>query len=97
MCTCTSCKYTDSFSGWLHGQMGVPDQYGGFANWPSGDPKGPRIAKAEYAAHVAHLWAGVSRRNNYNDLPQGAQWYGIPAGMTRAQVEATLRRNYGLP
>lgn len=41
MCNCVSCEYTDSFSQKC------------FAEWPKGEPKGPRKAKAEYAAHVA--------------------------------------------
>jgi hypothetical protein len=50
MCTCANCKYTDGFSG------------KGFAEWPRGEPAGPRASAAAYAAHVSHLWKGVPRK-----------------------------------
>lgn len=49
MCTCASCSYTDEFAG------------KGFAEWPKGEPKGPRVSAAEYSAHVSHGWHGVAR------------------------------------
>lgn len=62
MCTCTSCKYTDSFSGWKYedGER-LPDlEAGGFDRWPCDEPKGPRKSAAEYAGHVAHGKAGLA-------------------------------------
>lgn len=50
MCTCASCEYTDSFAG------------KGFAEWPRGEPAGPRASDRAYAAHVAHAWSGAYRR-----------------------------------
>jgi hypothetical protein len=66
MCTCASCEYTDGFSGWRkeRDRQGgfIPDlEHGGFDRWPRGNPAGPRKSKADYAAHVAHLWEGVYR------------------------------------
>jgi hypothetical protein len=49
MCTCASCEYTDKLAD------------AGFAAWPRGKPAGPRKSKADYAAHVAHLWDGVAK------------------------------------
>ena len=49
MCTCASCTYTDSF------------QSKGFGAWPKGQPKGPRKASAEYAAHVRHCMGTTDR------------------------------------
>ena len=54
MCNCTSCKYTDSFSA------------KGFAEWPTGAPKGARKAKAEYSAHVAFGARGTGSRIEFN-------------------------------
>jgi hypothetical protein len=42
MCTCASCKHTDSFA------------KAGFAEWPRGAPAGPRRSAADYSAHVRH-------------------------------------------
>lgn len=42
MCTCASCEYTDSFAG------------KSFAEWPRGEPAGPRRSTADYAAHVRY-------------------------------------------
>ena len=61
MCTCTSCKYTDSFKG-------------GFASWPRGEPKGPAKSRAEYAAHVAHNWKDARKAASLG--PVGAAFYG---------------------
>lgn len=49
MCTCASCSYTDSFSGY-----GLNAAKGGFANWPRGNPAGARRSAADYAAHWRH-------------------------------------------
>lgn len=54
MCTCASCKYTES------GQfMPDKDEHGeyitgtGFPKWPKGNSAGPRSSNAAYAVHVA--------------------------------------------
>jgi hypothetical protein len=64
MCDCTSCSYTDSFA----------DK--GFAEWPRGEPKGKARSDAEYRGHVAHSWAGVSKRVQFT-LGQAPQ-FNIP-------------------
>jgi len=46
MCTCASCKYTDSFKE-------------GFATWPRGEPAGKRSSESAYATHVRHYQAGA--------------------------------------
>jgi hypothetical protein len=56
MCTCASCEYTDSFSG-----FGLNAAKGGFKNWPRGEPAGQRSSESAYRTHVAHSWAGVSK------------------------------------
>ena len=84
MCDCTTCKYTDAF-GKLDGKLG-------FADWPRGEITGPRKASAEYAAHVAHSWLGVGKRAEVNLDPVST--YGVPAGLTRAEVLAVLRRTF---
>ena len=62
MCTCTSCKYTDSFSGWTYeGETRIPDpESPGFAGWPKGEPAGPRASAAAYAGHVSHAKSGIA-------------------------------------
>jgi hypothetical protein len=42
MCDCTSCSFTDSFAKKT------------FADWPRGEPAGPRRSAADYAWHVRH-------------------------------------------
>lgn len=65
MCTCASCSYTDSFSGFAWDDAGekllpvVRDKRGGFDTWPRGEPAGKRSSDAAYAAHVAHAWSGA--------------------------------------
>ena len=80
MCDCASCKYTDSFS------------KKGFAAWPKGEPKGPAKARAEYTAHVAHSYSGGIRRTVINQDP--IAFYGIPKGLTRAEVRKVLNRSF---
>lgn len=97
MCTCASCSYTDSFSGWVAGEQGelLPDpNRGGFDRWPKGEPAGRRASAASYNAHVSHLWKGVSRTSTDYTRGAGAGWYGTPAGMTRAEVERVLRETF---
>jgi hypothetical protein len=36
---------------------------------------------------------GVKMRSEV-DKPEGAAWYGVPKGMTRAEVEAVLRKSF---
>jgi hypothetical protein len=95
MCTCASCKYTDSFHGWkAEGEKLVPDpEKGGFDRWPKGDPAGKRASNAAYAAHVSHLWKGVSRNPATNMDP--VSYYGT-SGTTRAEVLRVLRQTFGL-
>jgi hypothetical protein len=50
MCTCASCSYTDKYAG------------KGFAEWPRGEPAGPRASAGAYAAHVRHSFMGVKMR-----------------------------------
>jgi hypothetical protein len=50
MCTCSSCRHTDSFAG------------KGFADWPRGEPKGAAKSKAEYSAHWSHCGAEFGRK-----------------------------------
>ena len=51
MCTCTSCKVTDSFAA------------KSFADWPRGDPAGKRASESLYASHVAfgRKWGGARK------------------------------------
>jgi hypothetical protein len=81
MCTCASCSYTDKYAG------------KGFAEWRRGEPAGPRASAGAYAAHVRHSFMGVKMRAEV-DRPNGAAWYGVPKGMTRAEVEAVLRKSF---
>lgn len=80
MCTCSSCRYTDSFS----------DK--GFDAWPRGEPAGKRSSEAAYRAHVAHSYYGAKKREAVG--PAGAGFYGTPAGMTKADVERVLRETF---
>lgn len=80
MCTCSSCAYTDSFAG------------KSFAAWPTGEPAGQRSSEAAYRAHVAHSTIGARKRVDMG--PAGAGYYGTPAGMTKAEVEAVLRKSF---
>jgi hypothetical protein len=82
MCTCASCSYTDGYAG------------KGFAEWPRGEPAGPRSSAAAYAAHVRHSFMGARVRSEVGK-PAGAAWYGSPS-VSRAEVEAVLRRTFGL-
>ena len=84
MCDCTTCKYTDAF-GKLDGKLG-------FADWPRGEITGPRKARAEYAAHVSRSHFDVLLSRPINLDPVSA--YGVPAGLTRADVLAVLRRTF---
>jgi len=51
MCTCASCKVTDSFAA------------KSFADWPRGDPAGKRASESLYASHVAfgRKWGGARK------------------------------------
>ena len=80
MCSCASCKVTDSF----HDK--------GFAAWPRGEPAGKRSSEAAYRAHVAHSFSGAKKREGVG--PTGAGFYGTPAGMTKAHVEKALRDHF---
>jgi hypothetical protein len=77
MCTCASCSYTDKYSG------------KGFAEWPRGEPAGPRASAAAYAAHVRYSqqW-GRAPSGNMHHAPACSQAArsGVPArvgGSTR--------------
>ena len=48
-CRCDSCAETSRYA------------KSGFPAWPCDAPKGKRKSAAEYSAHVAQLWEGVSR------------------------------------
>jgi hypothetical protein len=77
MCTCASCSYTDKYAG------------KGFAEWPRGEPAGPRASAAAYAAHVAHLWKGVPRKSTAftpGQAPQYPSWCS-----TKAMAPAVLK------
>ena len=94
MCDCTSCKYTDSFAGFL-GNVSVqgcawPQR--GFADWPRGWPAGKRASERAYTLHVAHSHFGALKRVGIG--PTGAAFYGVPAGNTRAEVERVLRESF---
>ena len=86
MCTCTSCKYTDSFSGWPNVEPG--DNKGGFENWPRGDPAGKRLSDAAYRSHVAHA-ATWGRRMDGN-MSHGAEF-------TASELKGTSAGNAGGP
>lgn len=90
MCTCASCDYTDRFHGWkTEGGRLVPDpDRGGFERWPRGEPAGKRASESAYASHVRHSFFGIRKRA---ELPE---FYNVPAGMTRAEVQAVLRRSF---
>ena len=83
MCDCTSCKVTDSY------------RNAGFKKWPRGEPAGPGASARAYKAHVAHSYFGAHKRVGMG--PTGAGFYGTPAGLTRAEVEAVLREAFKYP
>ena len=75
MCTCASCKFTDSF------------RSKGFEAWPKGEPKGPARSKAEYAAHWQHCGGSQRPRTLGSPFPcTGTKqtdprlWYHFPGG-----------------
>lgn len=76
MCQCSSCEYTDGFSGLpdLFGEMSAKLRTAngrsipGFAAWPRGEPAGKASAKA-YGEHVQPMpkpWSYVSRPPQYS-------------------------------
>jgi len=81
MCTCTSCKFTDSF------------RNKSFADWPRGNPAG-RKAASEYAAHVRYSKTGGvnSAIGPINTDP--IAFYGVPAGSNRKQQLDVLRATF---
>jgi hypothetical protein len=54
MCDCTSCSYTDAYSGRADLFSDGSPTIKGFDNWPRGKSKGFSASKAEYAAHAKH-------------------------------------------
>lgn len=84
MCTCASCEYTDGFA----------DK--SFADWPRGEPAGPRRSAADYSAHVAHLWEGVRRHGVAFEPGQAPIYPSIPGLVHAVQPNATaIRWNAG--
>ncbi len=57
-CSCASCAETDKY------------HYAGFANWPKGQPAGPRASAAAYAAHVAHGKSGGCTGSHFTIKPE---------------------------
>ena len=80
MCTCTSCKATDTFAN------------GSFADWPRGNPAGRKSA-SEYAAHVRYGQSGGVQRAIPAINADPVSFYGLGAS-TRAQVIDALRRTF---
>jgi hypothetical protein len=85
MCTCTSCKFTDSFS------------IKGFDAWPKGEPKGPAKARAEYAAHWRHCGGSQKPHTLGSPFPCTGTpqtdpriWYHFPNGQ-----RGKARRKHG--
>lgn len=60
----------------------------GFAEWPRGEPAGQKASERAYTAHVRHSFFGARKRT---ELPE---FYNVPAGMTRAQVQEVLNRTF---
>ena len=99
MCSCTSCKYTDAYTGFTWEKDGdgfkrVPkyDCKGGFENWPRGEPAGALSSARAYNAHVAHSRFGAKAKVDFG--PTGSGFYGTPAGMTKRQVEQVLSASF---
>lgn len=92
MCTCASCKETDSYANHYKGN-GI---YSGFADWPKGTPAGKRGSEAMYRAHVEHgQKGGIDRAIPASVFKQtGATFYGVPAGSTRAEQDRILRATF---
>lgn len=83
MCTCASCSYTDKFAG------------KGFAEWPRGEPAGPRSSATAYAVHARHCGAKMPKPWSY-DPPDAVNFYGTSPGLSRAEVNRVLRQSFGL-
>ncbi len=64
----------------------------GFAHWPKGESATPREARALYARHAAAAWFDARKSERIGAT--GAGFYGVPAGLTKAQVDATLRATF---
>ena len=81
-CPCASCKVTDEAEG--------------RAKWPSGPIAGKRNAILIYNAHVARsLFAEAERAKNARRIdPNPISFYGVPKGMTRQQVLASLAASF---
>lgn len=80
MCACIQCKTTDAYG------------LRGFATWPKGEQATPAEAKKLYAQHTAFNWKDARKRADLGGA--GASFYGTPAGLTRAEVEATLSATF---
>lgn len=78
-CQCASCRETNRHID------------SGFGQWPRGNPAG-RKSNAEYSSHCTYALSGEIKGMKVG--PDGAGFYGTPAGMTRAQVDAILRATY---
>ena len=65
MCTCASCKYTDSFA----------DK--GFAAWPRGEPAGAASSASAYRAHWSHCNAMRDPVKMGGPFPQRFPYSGI--------------------
>lgn len=97
MCTCASCKYTDSDQ-----FVGIPnlpfrDSHipgSAFASWPRGEPAGQRSSDAAYRAHWAHCNA-MRPYKEPEKLPSAAGFYACKAS-TRGEIERVLRQQFGL-
>lgn len=81
-CRCKSCVAT-------HGYL---DAASGFAAWPRGDAATPAEARKLYAVHTAFAWKDARKRAMVSTEP--ASFYGIPAGLTRSQVESVLAATF---
>ena len=80
-CACTSCRETNKYI------------EKGFADWPRGNPSGRKSA-SEYAAHVS-FGKRTADRFVVPSLDPVA-FYGRPRGMSAREVNAVLRRSFGL-
>lgn len=78
-CACVSCKATNKLA------------RAGFDKWPTGNPAG-RKSQAAYSSHANKSKAGAATGMVIG--PAGAAFYGTPAGMTRAEVEAALSAHF---
>lgn len=82
-CKCGSCRAT------------AKHIEAGFSAWPTGARATPGEAKKIYTAHVNFNWKDARKREGIGAT--GANFYGVPAGMTRQQVALVLNEQFREP